>query len=100
MKRHPISGIENGEEVIYYPTRFHHSVRDGLMINAWVIYLLIANECIKNKSYSTGIKNKEIAKKSNLSELTVKRALADLEKYHYIEKSYSGHIREIKLLDY
>ncbi|MBA7575391.1 hypothetical protein ES708_17215 [subsurface metagenome] len=101
MKRHPIIGIEDGEEVLYLPqAQLTQSIRDGLMINAWAVYLSIASACGDNKSYSTRIKNKEIAKKSNLSEFSTKRALADLEKYNHIERSYSGHIREIKLLDY
>ena len=100
MKRHPISSIENGEEVLYFPRRFMHSIRGGLMINAWVVYLFIAGVCSDNKSYSTNLTNKELAEKSRLSESTIKRALTGLEKYHFIERNYSGHIREIKLLDY
>jgi DNA-binding MarR family transcriptional regulator len=100
MKRHPISGIENGEEVIYFPYRFIDSIHNGLRKSAWWLYMTIANECIENKSYSTNLTNKELAEKSRFSESSIIRALKDLEKDHFIERNYSGHIREIKLSDY
>jgi len=100
MERHPITGIKNGEEVLYFPTRVIESFRNGLSGGAWKVWTMIAVDCADNKSYSTNLTNKELAEKSKLSESSIKRALAGLEKYHYIEKSYSGHIREIKLLDY
>lgn len=100
MKRHPTRGIEAGEKVIYFPGRFFDSIHNGLAKSAWWIYMIILMECIENKSYSMKLKNKELAKKAGLSISTIMRALRNLEKDHYIEKSYSGHIREIKLLDY
>jgi len=102
MKRHPITGIENGEEVLYFPTRVIESFRNGLSGGAWKIWIMIAVDCADNKSYSTNFTNKELAEKSKLSESSIKRALKDLEKDHFIERNHSGHIREIKLslLDY
>lgn len=100
MKRHPISGIKNGEEVIYFPNRFMNSIHNGLRKSAWWLYMIIANECIENKSYSTNLTNKELAGKSRLSESSIMRALKDLEEDHFVERNYLGHIRKIKLLDY
>ncbi|GAH09041.1 unnamed protein product, partial [marine sediment metagenome] len=67
---------------------------------AWDLYMVIANECANNKSYSTNLTNKELAGKSKLSVSSIMRALRDLEKEHFVERNYSGRIREIKLLDY
>ncbi|MBA7538701.1 hypothetical protein ES705_30978 [subsurface metagenome] len=103
MKRHPLTGIdEDGEEVLYTPTRVIESFRNGLSGGAWKIWLMIAFDCANNKSYSTNLTNKELAEKSKLSKSSIKRGLNDLEKYHFIERNHSGHIREIKLslLDY
>jgi len=97
MKRHPIIGIENGEEVLYFPARL---TGINYTKSAWDLYMVIANECAKNKSYSTNLSNKELAGKPKLSVLSIMRALRDLEKEHFIERNYSGRIREIKLLDY
>ena len=100
MKRHPISGIKNGEEVLYFPNRLVNSVRNRLKKSAWWLYMIIAIECSKDKSYSMNLTNKELAEKSKISESIIIRALKDLEKEHFIERDHSGHIREIKLLDY
>ena len=100
MKRHPISGIKNREEVIYFPNRLVNSIHNGLAKSAWWLYMIIAEECIKNKSYSMNLTNKELAEKSRVSESSIIRALKNLEKDHFIERNYSEHIREIKLLDY
>jgi DNA-binding MarR family transcriptional regulator len=97
MKRHPIIGIKNREEVIYFPTRFRDT---NYTKNAWWLYMVIASECGKNKSYSTNLTNKELARESKLSESSISRALKFLEKDHFIERDHLGHIREIKLLDY
>ena len=95
MKRHPIIGIENGEEVLYLPTRFINYTK-----SAWDLYTVIAIECAKNKSYSTNLSNKELAGKPKLSVLSIMRALRDLGKEHFIKRNYSGHTRKIELLDY
>jgi len=100
MKRRPLSGIENGEAVFYCPNRLMDSVHNGLTKSAGVLYITIAGECSKKKSYSMNLKNKELAEKTGISESTVIRALKDLEKEHFIERDYSRHIRVIKLLDY
>ncbi len=94
MKRHPISGIKNGEKVIYFPHRFTDSIHNGLAKSAWWLYMIILTECIENKSYSMKLTNQKLAEKSKLSGSSIIRALKNLEKDHYIEKSYSGHIRE------
>lgn len=100
MERHPISGIVNGEEVLYFPTRLCQNYRYGLSGMAHKVYLMILGDCAEKKSYLTKLTNKELAEKSRASESSIKRALKDLEKYHFIERDYSGSIREIKLLDY
>jgi DNA-binding MarR family transcriptional regulator len=97
--RHPIFGIEDGEEVIYTPRRLVENSRN-LKGSANSVYLVLAYECGKNKSYETELTDNKLADICNTSKSTLRRSLDALEKYGFIERQRGWNKRKIILKDY
>jgi len=98
--RQPIFGIEDGEEVVYIPTKLMKYSKK-IKSSAYKVYLILVCVCAENRAYESKITDRELSKKCQLSTATINRALRELEKYKFIErKQERGNKRKIILLDY
>jgi len=97
--RHPIYGIEDGEEVFYIPRRLSKYAKE-LKASASVVYFYIVAECSKNNSYETELTDNELANICNVSKSTLRRSLDVLEKYNFIKRQRGWNKRKITLKDY